>query len=117
MSTLQIGKTEAGTPVTLQHLLVFSTGADRELPLGFPTKASLEFLKEGDVLAIASTCNLILRVPIYIAFHDNRDRFKIFREDDAWQVLPNLPQTDLSLVIYLHLIIDMVFKIKIRHGI
>ena len=67
-------QTEAGTPVTLQHVLVFFTGADREPPLGFPTKASLEFLKEGDVLATASTCDLTLRVPT--AFHDNYDRFK-----------------------------------------
>ena len=52
--------TEAGTQVTLQHVLVFFTGADREPPLGFPTKASLEFLKAGDVLATASTCDLIL---------------------------------------------------------
>ena len=66
--------TEAGTQATLQHVLVFFTGADREPPLGFPTKASLEFLKAGDVLATASTCDLILRVPT--AFHNNYSRFK-----------------------------------------
>ena len=62
-------QTEAGTLVTLQHVHVFFTGADREPPLGFPMKASLEFLKEGNVLATASTCDLILRVPT--VFHNN----------------------------------------------
>ena len=60
--------------MTLQHMLAFFTGADREPPLGFPKKATPEFLNTKAVLATASTCDFILRVPT--TFHDDEDRFK-----------------------------------------
>ena len=66
--------TETGMQVTLKHVLMFFTGADREPPLGFPKKATLEFLNTSAVLATASTCDLILRVPT--TFHDQYDSFK-----------------------------------------
>ena len=64
--------TEAGKAVTLQHVLIFCTGADREPPLGFPKQALLEF--NNDVLATASTCDLIFCVTT--RYHDNYTKFK-----------------------------------------
>ena len=62
-----------GMTVTLQHLLIFCTGADREPPFGFHKQAVLEFLHTG-VLSTASMCDLILRMPT--RYHDNYAKFK-----------------------------------------
>ena len=62
-----------GMTVTLQHLLIFCTGADREPPLGFHKQAVLEFLHTG-VLSTASMCDLIFLMPT--SYHDNYAKFK-----------------------------------------
>ena len=55
---------ENSLPVSLEDILIFFTGADREPPLGFPVIPRLKFLHgEQHTLATASTCSLILRLP------------------------------------------------------
>ena len=66
-------QTIEGKRVTPEHMLIFFTGADREPPLGFPKPPELHFLHSG-VLATASTCDLILRLPVN--FSDDYSRFK-----------------------------------------
>ena len=66
-------ETLSGSKVTLEQILIFFTGTDREPPLGFPKQPELHFLRHG-VLATASTCDLILRLPIN--FHNEYNRFK-----------------------------------------
>ena len=48
--------------MTLESLLVFFSGADKVPAIGFPRKPELYFI-DGD-LATASTCALILRLPL-----------------------------------------------------
>lgn len=62
--------TEAGLQ---EHMLIFFTGTDREPPLGFPKHPQLIFLHTG-ILATASTCDLILRIPT--VFHNNYLAFR-----------------------------------------
>ena len=59
--------------MTPEDILIFFTGADREPPLGFPKLPELHFLHSG-MLATASTCDLILRLPIQ--FYNNYSKFK-----------------------------------------
>lgn len=63
--------TEEGEVVVLEHLLAFFSGAEVEPPVGFATKPVLLFCE--DRLATASTCSLILRLPLA---HDNYKDFK-----------------------------------------
>lgn len=65
--------TEAGLKVSQEHMLIFFTGTDREPPLGFPKHPQLIFLHTG-ILATASTCDLILRIPT--VFHNNYLAFR-----------------------------------------
>ena len=65
--------TADGNHMTPEHCLVFFTGADREPPLGFPTKAKLLF--DTGVLATASTCDFILYLPYC---HDTYETFKAY---------------------------------------
>ena len=65
--------TEAGLKVSQEHVLIFFSGTDREPPLGFPKHPQLVFLHTG-VLATASTCDLILRIPT--VFHNNYVAFR-----------------------------------------
>ena len=53
--------TEDGDSVSLQQIMFFFSGAEREPPLGFTEKPKLEFI-EGD-LAMASTCSPTPRLP------------------------------------------------------
>lgn len=64
---------ESSLPVSLEEVLSFFTGADREPPLGFPVIPKLEFLHSDGILATASTCSLILRLP---TVHDSYPRFR-----------------------------------------
>lgn len=61
------------TVVTPHHILAFFTGADRIPPLGFDKKATMLFT--SGVLATASTCDMVIRVPYC---HDSYDKFKCF---------------------------------------
>ena len=57
----------------LEDLVIFFSGADRPPPLGFPTQPDLEFLDQNAILPTASTCSLVIRLPIC---HSNYDDFK-----------------------------------------
>ena len=57
----------------LEDVVIFFSGADRPPPLGFPTQPDLEFLDLGAILPTASTCSLLLRLPVC---HSNYDNFK-----------------------------------------
>ena len=52
--------TEDGDSVSLQLIMTFFSGAEKEPPLGFAEKSRLEFI-EGD-FAMASTCLPTLRI-------------------------------------------------------
>ena len=65
--------TVAGLKVTLEQILIFFTATDREPPLGFPKQPELQFLPKG-ILATASTCDLVLRLPTM--FHNSYSEFR-----------------------------------------
>ena len=63
----------------LSDILVFFTGADRIPPGGFskksPYEPKLKFLHDDDEpLATASTCDLILRLPV--KYHNDPEKFE-----------------------------------------
>uniref|UniRef100_A0A1X7UU46 HECT domain-containing protein n=1 Tax=Amphimedon queenslandica TaxID=400682 RepID=A0A1X7UU46_AMPQE len=58
--------------VTLEDILLFCTGTTKVPPDGFYTKPTICF--SDDLLATASTCDLILRIPT--AFYDNSEKFE-----------------------------------------
>ena len=67
--------TVEGNIVSLEYLLIFFSGADREPPLGFPVKPNLRFITDADQLfPTASTCSLELWLPTkyteYAPFQD-----------------------------------------------
>lgn len=64
-------KTDDGNPVTLEDLLIFFSGTDREPPLGFHPDPKLAFSDED--LATASTCDLRICLPIK---HTTYEQFK-----------------------------------------
>ena len=102
-------QTVSGKPVTPQHILVFFTGTEREPPLGFPKQPELHFLHHG-VLATASTCDLILRLPMN--FHNDCNRFK----ESHWypvkdMVLLELLVTMLLLYIAYHVLEDTKYTV------
>ncbi|XP_036419877.1 G2/M phase-specific E3 ubiquitin-protein ligase-like isoform X2 [Colossoma macropomum] len=55
--------------VTLEEILIFSTGCDSIPPLGFSPLPSLEF-EECSAYPTANTCDNILRVPIKTTYED-----------------------------------------------
>ena len=57
---------------TISDVLVFFTGADNVPPQGFDTQPKIDFLYNSDTLPIASTCDLILRLP---TIHNNLESF------------------------------------------
>ena len=57
----------------LEDLVISFSGADRPPPLGFRTQPDLEFLDQNAILPTASTCSLVIRLPIC---HSNYDDFK-----------------------------------------
>ena len=58
--------------VTLEDILLFCTGTTKVPPDGFHTKPTICFC--DDMLATASTCDLILRIPT--AFYNNSEKFE-----------------------------------------
>ena len=63
--------TESGQQVSLEAILIFFTGSDREPPLGFNPKPTLKFSEME--LATAGTCDMGFCLPIK---HDSYDVFK-----------------------------------------
>ena len=56
--------TDGDMKCSLEDVLLFFSGASTVPPLGFPLKPSFRFLYgEESRLAIASTCDLVLRIP------------------------------------------------------
>ena len=65
--------TDAGTSVTLAHLMMFFSAANEEPPLGFAVNPAIVFV-EGN-LAMASTCGKKLKLPYH---HPNYSTFKYY---------------------------------------
>ena len=59
--------------VTPEHILAFFTGADKILPRRLDKKATMVFT--SGILATASTCDMVIRVPYC---HGTYDAFKSF---------------------------------------
>jgi len=67
--------TENERPVSLQQVLVFATGAEKEPPLGFPVQPTIAFnhdeLRRGEVkYPTANTCGLNLTLPVVSSFDE-----------------------------------------------
>ena len=57
------------SPVTLEKVLEFTTGASTVPPLGFPHRPQIQFLHEGNrIFPEANTCALLLRLPLHSAY-------------------------------------------------
>ena len=66
--------TENERPVSLQQILAFATGTDKEPPLGFPVHPTMAFnhdeLRPIEVkYPTANTCGLVLTLPI-VSYYD-----------------------------------------------
>ena len=57
----------------VEDVLVFVPGSSRIPPLGFDTMPTLSFIKDGGILATASTCDIQLRIPV---IHKSYERFR-----------------------------------------
>ncbi|KAM9486989.1 G2/M phase-specific E3 ubiquitin-protein ligase-like isoform 2-T2 [Clarias gariepinus] len=61
------------SPITLEQVLEFTSGASTVPPLGFPHRPQIQFLHEvNKIFPEANTCHIILRLPI----HNDYDTFK-----------------------------------------
>lgn len=75
-SLFYINFTDGLLDVTLEDVLIFFTGCDREPPLGFSRIPELYFLHDkNSTMATASTCSFHLRLPIS---HSNYSAFRHF---------------------------------------
>ena len=63
-------RSEGITAAKLKDILIFFSGCDREPTTGFHTNPSLVFLRGKEVLATASTCSLVLRLPTAVERYD-----------------------------------------------
>ena len=68
---------EANSMISLKDVLIFFTGTDREPPLGFDCQPKLTFADSTQLFATASTCELILRLPLR---HSSYEDFKSYME-------------------------------------
>ncbi|XP_049457547.1 G2/M phase-specific E3 ubiquitin-protein ligase-like [Epinephelus fuscoguttatus] len=65
------------SPITLEKVLEFSSGASTVPPLGFPHRPQIHFIHEANrVFPEANTCLLILRLPIHSDYEDFRKYMK-----------------------------------------
>uniref|UniRef100_A0A3B4X599 HECT domain-containing protein n=1 Tax=Seriola lalandi dorsalis TaxID=1841481 RepID=A0A3B4X599_SERLL len=63
------------SPLTLENVLEFTSGASTVPPLGFPHRPQIQFLHEANkIFPEANTCLIILHLPI----HDDFDTFAIW---------------------------------------
>ncbi|XP_062407242.1 G2/M phase-specific E3 ubiquitin-protein ligase-like [Sardina pilchardus] len=57
------------SPVTLEKVLEFASGASAVPPLGFPERPLIQFLHEGNrVFPEANTCIVVLRLPLHSSY-------------------------------------------------
>ncbi|XP_026059142.1 G2/M phase-specific E3 ubiquitin-protein ligase isoform X2 [Carassius auratus] len=57
------------SPVTLEKVLEFTSGASTVPPLGFPHRPQIQFLHEGNrIFPEANTCILVLRLPLHSSY-------------------------------------------------
>lgn len=62
-----------GTQLFLAQVLLFFTGVETVPTLGFQEPFKVHFLAEEEQLATASTCDLLLRIPIC---HETYEKFE-----------------------------------------
>ena len=69
--------TECG--VSISKIMMFVTGVERVPPMGFPLKPTISFLPDDGMqtLPTASTCSLILRLPLSLVnYEDFKEKMK-----------------------------------------
>lgn len=70
------------SPVTLEKVLEFTSGASTVPPLGFPQRPQIQFLHEGNrIFPEANTCALVLRLPL----HSSYEAFKQYMMEGILQ--------------------------------
>ncbi|XP_015259137.1 PREDICTED: G2/M phase-specific E3 ubiquitin-protein ligase-like isoform X2 [Cyprinodon variegatus] len=70
------------SPMTLEMLLEFASGASKVPPLGFPHRPQIEFLHEANkVFPEANTCLIVLRLPV----HSDYESFTKYMTDGVLQ--------------------------------
>uniref|UniRef100_A0A9J7XQ74 HECT-type E3 ubiquitin transferase n=1 Tax=Cyprinus carpio carpio TaxID=630221 RepID=A0A9J7XQ74_CYPCA len=70
------------SPVTLEKVLEFTSGASTVPPLGFPHRPQIQFLHEGNrIFPEANTCILVLRLPL----HSSYEAFKQYMMEGILQ--------------------------------
>ncbi|MGL5118004.1 MAG: hypothetical protein ACRC7H_02145 [Plesiomonas shigelloides] len=66
--------------VTLQEILVFTSGADRIPPLGFPQKPTIQFLHPEDhglrIFPEANTCDVTFRLPLHQLYQNFTEKME-----------------------------------------
>ena len=70
----------ADLTLTLEDILSFATGATNIPLLGFETEGSMAFLHDGGMFPTASTCSMMLRLPIVTDY-------EVFKEKMAYGIL------------------------------
>ena len=80
--SLSLAGTDGEPPITLTlaDILAFITGVDSIPPLGFEKAGGVEFLHEGGNFPMASTCALILRLPLH-------EDYEVFKEKMIFAIL------------------------------
>ncbi|XP_054883092.1 G2/M phase-specific E3 ubiquitin-protein ligase-like [Poeciliopsis prolifica] len=70
------------SPITLEMILEFASGASTVPPLGFPHRPQIEFLHEANkVFPEANTCLIVLRLPV----HPDYESFTKYMSDGVLQ--------------------------------
>ncbi|XP_013855809.1 G2/M phase-specific E3 ubiquitin-protein ligase [Austrofundulus limnaeus] len=70
------------SPVTLEMILEFASGASTVPPLGFPHRPQIEFLHEANkVFPEANTCLIVLRLPV----HSDYESFTKYMKEGVLQ--------------------------------
>jgi len=73
------------SPLSMEMVLEFTSGASTVPPLGFPQRPQIQFLHENSgykrIYPEANTCLIILRLPL----HNNYDDFKTYMTNGILQ--------------------------------